>query len=712
MPAAQVARGMARRLAPDEDADSPPRWLRPEQVRSFRQLLHAIRWHGGALLADPVGSGKTYVALAVAAVLGRGKPVACLVPATLVEQWKSTARGLGIDIVTASHQSVSRGRLPARDRGFVIIDEAHHFRNPTTWRYGNAAPWLVGRPLLLVTATPVVNRLQDLLHQLLLGIRDDALAADGVASLKATLGRGCGSPALGRLVIEASLPPGLRPERRVAATEPDEAECRAAEASLAAIDRLRLSRVPGTEALVRSVLRRAAASSPAALAGALRRYRNLLLHARDAAAAGRPLERAMLRRFAGELEDQLVWWELMPAADDPHDLQLDDLERIDESLRGAIAGEQQADPKVERLRSIVGDGRPTLVFTSRRETVRYLRDRLGPPSPAWCTGTRAGVGHCPMPCAGVLSWFQQGEREGVPLLSRLLLVTDVAAEGLDLQRACRVIHYDLPWTPMRMEQREGRAVRLGSRHKEVEVVAFTPPEPMERALRITQALASKATLAGVAGLGDRGRGLWRWRADLAEAYRSGDAVSGTAVVPSEPAGVLAGFELHGAGPGGEHRLASTLAWIEPGGAWTEEERIVRARLDTAARSGFAEPAPNRLREALPLIGAAIRSRLGLARGSRWTLPASDPVAHRVSLRLHQCVREAARRRDLAALGSLERALGFVGRGHTAGESLLLERLADMPEREFNRKALRLPAPGHRWEAIEARLGGVLLFVPD
>jgi hypothetical protein len=419
----------------------------------------------------------------------------------------------------------------------------------------------------------------------------------------------------------------------------------------------------------------------------------------------------MLRHFTGELEDQLVWWELMPAADDPHDLQLDDLERIDESLRDAIAAEQQADAKVERLRSIVRDGRPTLVFTSRRETVRYLSDRLGPPSAAWCTGTRAGVGHCPMPCASVLSWFQQREQEGVPLQSRLLLVTDVAAEGLDLQRACRVVHYDLPWTPMRMEQREGRAVRLGSRHREVEVVAFTPPAPLERALGITRTLASKARLPGVAGLGDRGRALWRWRAELAEAYRSGDAVLGSAVVPSGPAGVLAGFELHGAAPGGEHRLASTLAWIEPGGAWTEEERIVAARLDTAVRSGVAEPAPERLRDALPLIGAAIRSRLGLARGSRWTLPASEPVAHRVAFRLHQCLREAARRRDLAELGSLERALGFVGRGHTAGESLLLERLADMPEREFNRHARRLPAPGHRWEAIEARLGGVLLFVP-
>jgi hypothetical protein len=87
------------------------------------------------------------------------------------------------------------------------------------------------------------------------------------------------------------------------------------------------------------------------------------------------------------------------------------------------------------------------------------------------------------------------------------------------------------------------------------------------------------------------------------------------------------------------------------------------------------------------------------------------VAHRVSLRLHQGIREAARRRDLEALAGLERALAFVGRGHTAGESAELERLAGMLDGEFSRKVFHLPAPGRRCDAIEARLGGVLLFVP-
>ena len=710
MPAAQVARAMARRLAPDEDADPPPPWLRPEQTRSFRRTLHALRRYGGALLADPVGSGKTYVALAVAAALNRGRPIACLAPATLLGQWTATASALGLEVVTGSHQAASRGRLPEVGRGLVVMDEAHHFRNPATWRYRNVAPWLVGRPVLLVSATPAVNRLDDLLHQLLLGVRDDALAADGVPSLRALLGRGCGSPALGRLVVESPCPDGLRPERRSVATAPEPAECEVARVTLLSIDQLRLSRVAGTAVLVRTVLRRAAASSPAALTAALRRYRSLLLHARDSAGAGRRLERAAIRRFTGQMEDQLVWWELMPAGEDQTELQLDDLDRIDAVIREAARAEAQPDGKVERLRSLLSDGRPTLVFSSFRETVRYLRDRLSPAPLAWCTGRLAGLGRCPLPRANVLGWFRGSGEIGVPRV-RHLLVTDVAAEGLDLQRAARVVHYDLPWTPMRMEQREGRAVRLGSAHSQVEVVAFRPPVAIERALRITQALAVKARLPAEAGLGAGGRGLWRWRSELADAYAEGEAAIGAAVVPRGPPGVLAGFELYDVGAGTECRLASALLWIEPGGEYTEEEQVVAARLADAATSPSAAPDPARLREALSLIAGPVRARLTLARGSRWAAPAADPATHQVSLRLHQGIREAARRRDLEALAGLERALAFVGRGHTAGESAELERLADLPDGEFSRKVLRLPAPGRRCEAIEARLGGVLLFVP-
>lgn len=713
---AEVARAMARRLAPDEDPAAVPAWLRPEQTRSFRRALHALRRYGGALLADPVGSGKTYVALAVAAALEPRVPPLCLVPATLVSQWRTTAHALDREIVTVSHQAASRGRLPVARRGLVIVDEAHHFRNPATWRYRHTAPWLLGHRVLLVTATPVVNRLADLLHQLLLGLRDDALAAEGIVSLRGLLSRGEGAPALGQVVIEAAPAEGHRPVRRSGWSTGAAAEAAAAETTLAMLDRLRLSRLPGTEALVRTVLRRAAASSPAALSAALRRYRHLLLHARDAAAAGRPLDRAAIRRFTGELEEQLVWWELMPSADDPNDLFLDDLETVGDVLREATRAEQGPDAKVERLRRVLADGRPTLVFTARRETVRYLRDRLAPPPLAWCTGSRAGLGPCPLPRATVLGWFGPGNGSGREPTARHLIATDVAAEGLDLQRAARVVHYDLPWTPMRLEQREGRAVRLGSSNATVEVVAFRPPDALERALRMARTLALKSRLPSVAGLGAAGRGLWRWRTELADLYAGGEARSGVAVVAATPPGMLALFELHGRGPAGSERLSAALVWVEPDGSWTEAEPVVAARLAAAVAAPFRAAAgtpaeTGRLGAAMELLAGPIRNRLAMARGGRWSPPAADPTLHRLARQLHGAVRDAARQRDVETLAGLERALAFVGRGHSAGEALELERLAALPEPELRREALRLPAEATRWSTIEPRLAGMVLFEP-
>jgi superfamily II DNA or RNA helicase len=55
---------------------------------------------------------------------------------------------------------------------------------------------------------------------------------------------------------------------------------------------------------------------------------------------------------------------------------------------------------------------------------------------------------------------------------RILLATDAASEGIDLQRHChRVIHYDIPFNPNRLEQRIGRVDRHGQRHQ-VEVAHF------------------------------------------------------------------------------------------------------------------------------------------------------------------------------------------------------------------------------------------------
>ena len=573
------------------------------------------------------------------------------------------------------------------------------------------APWLVGRRVLLLSATPVVNRLDDLAHQLLLGVRDDALIADGVVSLRASLAAGRGLSALGALVIEDTAPAGPRPARLAGVSVATPVEAGLAEVTIASVGRLRLSRHPPIAALLRGVLYRAAASSPAALAGALRRYRALLLHARDARHAGRALSRAELRDFAGELDDQMVLWALITDSGGEMELALDDLPMVDEVVADVARAAAGGDPKLERLRALLADRRPTLVFSTRRETVRHLRDRLAPPPVAWCTGERAGLGLLPAPRAAVLGWFRDElawEAQGLAPPS-CLVVTDVAAEGLDLRRAARVVHYDLPWTPMRLEQREGRAVRLGSARDLVEVVRFIPPPAFDAALELGDRLRRKAALPALAGLGADGVRLWRWRSALVDQLGDGQAVSGSALA-CRGRGVLAGFELLALRHGECQCIGSVVGWLGPDGSWSEDESVVAERLRAAAAcDNRALPTAAVIRQALDRLVGPVRARLALAAARRWTAAEPDTAARRLALRLGELVRTAARRRDGRELTRLERALAFVAGGHTAGEAMLVRRLADADADALAACLTGIPATSARWDAIDVRLTGLVVF---
>ena len=701
-----MARALARSLLPPERAGALPSWLLPGQTRSARRALAALDRFGGVLLADAVGSGKTYVALAVAAVLRR--TAVCLVPASLVRQWTDVAGRLGVPVEIGTHQLASRGRLPEVRANLVIIDESHHFRNPRTRRYRHTALWLLGRRVLLLSATPIVNRLDDLAHQLLLGVRDDALLADGIASLRSALAGGCGVSAFGNLVVEESVEAGVRPARAPRVSQGAPGEEAAARRLLGCLDHLVLSRHAPTAALIRSVLIRAAASSPAALADALRRYRGLLLHGADARRAGRVLSRSELREFAGELDDQLVLWELVSDGHGTVELALEDLDTISGVLN-ACAAAVGSDAKLDRLRTLLVDGRPTLVFTTRRATVRHLRDRLGM-TVAWCTGDRAGLGRLPAARSTVMRWFQDA---GPPSLPTCLVTTDVAAEGLDLRRAERVVHYDLPWTPMRLEQREGRAVRLGSSHSLIEVIRFPPPPALEAALHLGDRLERKGALPGRAGLGEDGVPLWRWRSAVADRLGGGSGAEGTAMIRGTGrAGVLAGFTLVSRGAERTEPLAAVVGWIESDGGWTEDARIVSSRLLEAG--GCSSPGPaasGAVLEALDRLGEPVRTRLALTAGRRWTAAEPSSAARQLAVRLGQSVALAARERDRRGLELLERAISFVGAGHTAGEAMLVARMAEAAPRDLHAWVGQAPAPTPRWDAVEARVTGIVVFEP-
>jgi superfamily II DNA or RNA helicase len=94
---------------------------------------------------------------------------------------------------------------------------------------------------------------------------------------------------------------------------------------------------------------------------------------------------------------------------------------------------------------------PVIVFTEYRDTLERLAEAIDRPAALLHGGLSR------QDRSAALGAFTSGER-------RILLATDAAGEGLNLQRTCRiVINLELPWNPMRLEQRIGRVDRIGQR---------------------------------------------------------------------------------------------------------------------------------------------------------------------------------------------------------------------------------------------------------
>lgn len=140
----------------------------------------------------------------------------------------------------------------------------------------------------------------------------------------------------------------------------------------------------------------------------------------------------------------------------------------------ALEANQERDPKYERVVEILrGEGwlekRGVIVFSQFYDSVRWLAEQLVHDFPEEKIGLYAGSGRSALWLEGKVRNASREElKEGVKNGSiRLLLGTDAASEGLNLQRLGSLINLDLPWNPTRLEQRKGRIQRIGQIHSDV-----------------------------------------------------------------------------------------------------------------------------------------------------------------------------------------------------------------------------------------------------
>ena len=475
--------------------------LRPHQRRAAARLDALIRAHGGAMLAEPVGLGKTYTALATARAFNECLLIA--VPASLRSMWLAALDRTNTTAQLVTHEALSRNWRPPYQASFVIVDEAHRLRTPTTKRYAALADICRQAKVLLVTATPVQNRRADLAAQLALYLGRIAWEMSD-AQLAEHVVRSADHEARGQPAIDG-------PHR---ISLPVEDDCLDALLGLPPPIPARdesLAVALQTYGLVHQWT-----SSRAALVASLLRRRSRGVALLAAVEAGRRPTRAELSAWTqAESAVQLAFPELV-TANEPANVPLAEyaasIRRHDEALAGLVASlRSSVDPDRSRADALLEVRRRhpnerIIAFCQYAETVAVLRALLAfEPGIAALTARGGRVAGGRISRDEVIARFDPMSAGHEVAAERidLLITTDLLSEGVNLQEASVIVHLDLPWNPARLDQRVGRARRLGSRHGVVTVYSIAPPASAERMLRIESRLREKLAAAqrtvGVAG---------------------------------------------------------------------------------------------------------------------------------------------------------------------------------------------------------------------
>ncbi len=694
-----AACGAAARALLDLTAPTPgaPSWLAPHQISAHDRLTAIVTRHGGAVLADAVGLGKSYVALAVAHTLG-AEPI-LVVPAVLVPQWRALMDRLAVPGRICSHERLSRepgsprwhhGHGPAP---LCIVDEAHHFRNPHARRYRALAQRVVGSRLLLVSATPVHHRAAELLHLLRLFLRDDALVALGVPSLARAARDGdpgqATLAAVARFVVARSRHrvttawSGLAFPRR---TEP--VTIRAAPAATEIVDELArgiaVLRPPGgVGPLFRLTLMRRLASSVPALRESLKRYEAFCAVQRDAAAAGCSLPSRLFRRLFPMTAGADLQLAFLPLLLEASTTPVGDPDAGDHVRRLLERARTEADPKSDALERLLADSpAKTIVFADAVATVHHLRRRLAATFRIGAVAGSAGwLGLGRVTRREVLEAFAPRAHGVAPprTLSQvdILIATDLVGEGLNLQDAERVVHYDLPWSPARLAQRVGRVDRLASPHESVATVAFLPPEPLASAIAFEQRLARKVVAQLSAGAA---------QVETLHSIHRGDAPLDWCDRLQPLASLPGGADGIGAVGAASTRGDACVLVMRLGElveAIVVERGVATANAGRAAslleEAAYAPPLPvdrTMLDQAIRIAAPLLRDRCAAIAAARWRTADRDGVGRRLVPLVLASARRAARAGHGERLARLDALVARLSGGQAAGEAVLLEQLLE------------------------------------
>ena len=408
----------------------------PHQIDTAKKVLGEMR--GRAILADEVGLGKTIEAgLIIKEYMIRGlaKKILILVPASLVLQWvrelnqkfgipavaqKKTYMWTQCDVVVASMDTAKREPhreiVQNMEYDMLVVDEAHKLKNKKTSNYAFVAG-LRKKYCLLLTATPIQNDLNEL-YNLITLLKPGQLGGHGQFAANFVV------------------------DKRVAKNEH---QLQQELAKVMIRNRRSDSDLAFTKRFVKNIPLHLSPEEKALYDGVSDFVRGRYEESRGDTNSMLPL--LTLQREVCSSRDAVFvtlvnMFKKLPA----HSPLRQKIWELVELIRD-IRANTKADRTLELIRDI---GDKVIVFTEYRATQEYLLKFLQERNIV-AVPYRGGMNR------GKKDWMMDLFRNR----AQVMVATEAGGEGINLQFCRHIINFDLPWNPMRVEQRIGRVHRLG-----------------------------------------------------------------------------------------------------------------------------------------------------------------------------------------------------------------------------------------------------------
>jgi SNF2 family DNA or RNA helicase len=405
----------------------------PHQLEVAKQVVENM--NGKAILADEVGLGKTIEAgLVLKEYMIRGlvKKILILVPASLVSQWafelntkfhipavaqKKSYVWEQCDCVVSSIDTAKRSPhreiIYEQNYDLVIIDEAHKLKNHKTKNY-EFVQNLKKKFCLLLTATPIQNRIDEIFHLVSL-LKPGHLGNESFFMDKYKKGdRSINDDEHLRNLVNKVMIRNRRADTGIEWTK------RHVQTVLIDFSKQERDLYDSLQTLRDS-------ANPVANVGF-----SLMTLQREACSS----REAVYYTLKNMLKKQ----------EDPSPLYQEKIAFLIKKIE-AVTNNSKAEKTLELIKNI---NDKVIIFTEYRATQLYLQWFL----------RQNGINSVPF-----RGGFKRGKKDWMRELFQkhvqVLIATEAGGEGINLQFCHHMINFDLPWNPMRLEQRIGRVHRLG-----------------------------------------------------------------------------------------------------------------------------------------------------------------------------------------------------------------------------------------------------------